>query len=40
MKKTGRVYFIRGMGYFTRENQLKDLGIKMKDNSMKGVIYE
>lgn len=28
------------MGSFTKENQMKDIGMKMKDNSMKGVIYE
>lgn len=38
MKQTGRVYFLRQMGYFTKDNVLKDIGIKMKDNTMKGVI--
>jgi hypothetical protein len=39
MVKAGRVYLVRGMGYFTNEKMLKDIGLKMKDNSMKGVIY-
>lgn len=39
MKKTGKVYFIRRMGYFSKDNQLKDIGLKMIDNAMKGTIY-
>lgn len=40
VKRTGRVYFIRGVGFFTRENQMRDLGLKTLDNAMKGIIYE
>ncbi len=39
-KKTGKVYIVRAMGYFTKENQLKDIGIKTHNNLMKGIIYE
>lgn len=40
MKKTGKVYIIRAVGYFTKENQLRDLGLKTIDNFMKGNVYE
>jgi hypothetical protein len=40
VKRTGRVYFLRGVGFFTRENQMRDLGLKTLDNAMKGIIYE
>ena len=39
-KKTGKVYLIRAVGYFTRQNQMKDIGLKTVDNAMKGVIVE
>jgi hypothetical protein len=39
-KKTGRVYLMRAVGYFTKENQMKDIGLKTIDNAMKGVIME
>jgi hypothetical protein len=31
---------MRAVGHFTRDNQLRDLGIKTLDNPMKGVVYE
>jgi hypothetical protein len=34
------VYCMRAVGHFTRDNQLRDLGIKTLDNPMKGVVYE
>ena len=40
MKKMGKVYVIRALGYFTKDNQLRDLGLKTHDNFMKGNIYE
>jgi hypothetical protein len=40
MKKTGKVYLVRAIGYFTKDNQLRDLGLKTHDNPMKGAIYE
>jgi hypothetical protein len=40
MKKTGKVYLVRGMGHFSKDNQLKEIGLKMIDNTMKGTIYE
>ena len=40
MKRTGKVYIVRAVGYFTKENQLRDLGLKTLDNYMKGNVYE
>ena len=40
MKRTAKVYIVRAVGYFTKENQLRDLGLKTLDNFMKGSIYE
>lgn len=40
MKSTGKVYIIRAVGYFTKDNQLRDIGLKTLDNFMKGNIYE
>jgi len=28
------------MGFFTKENQMRDIGLKTLDNVMKGIIYE
>ncbi len=40
LKQTGKVYLIRGQGTFTKENQMKDIGLKMIDNAMKGIVIE
>jgi hypothetical protein len=39
-KQSGRVYAIRALGMFTKDNQLREIGLKMLDNPMKGVIIE
>lgn len=40
LKKTGRVYLVRSMGFYSKQNQMKDIGIKTLDNVMKGIIFE
>ena len=37
-KQSGIVYAIRALGMFTKDNQLREIGLKMLDNLMKGVI--
>jgi hypothetical protein len=37
-KKTEHVYVIKAMGYFTKDNQLREMGIKTHDNNVKGLL--
>ena len=39
-KQKGRVYLIRGVGIFTPENQMKDLGLRTINSAMKDILIE